>query len=89
MYLWQTHVDVWQKSAQYCKAIILQFKINFKTNKHGYYYRINLNGVTYKKCCTSETSIIIGWFKLRGFACMGTAVKMGRGMPDLYTDRHV
>ena len=36
----------------------------------------------------SETSIIIGWLKLRGFACMGTAVKMGKGMPDLYTDRH-
>ena len=24
--LWLIHTDVWQKPAQYCKAIILQFK---------------------------------------------------------------
>ena len=29
--------------------------------------------------------MLIGWFKLRGFAGVGTAVKIGRGMPDLYT----
>ena len=28
VYLWLTHVDVWQKAAQYCKAVILQLKIN-------------------------------------------------------------
>ena len=28
------HVDVWQKPTQYCKAIILQLKINLKKN-HG------------------------------------------------------
>ena len=28
VYLWLTHVDVWQKPTQYCKAIILQLKIN-------------------------------------------------------------
>ena len=27
-YLWLIRVDVWQKSTQYCKAIILQLKIN-------------------------------------------------------------
>ena len=27
VYLWLTHVDVWQKPTQYCKAIILQLKI--------------------------------------------------------------
>ena len=27
-YLLLIHVDVWQKPAQYCKAIILQLKIN-------------------------------------------------------------
>lgn len=27
-YLWLIHVDVWQKPTQYCKAIILQLKIN-------------------------------------------------------------
>ena len=28
MYLWLIHVDVWKKPTQYCKAIILQLKIN-------------------------------------------------------------
>ena len=28
VYLWPIHVDVWQKPTQYCKAIILQLKIN-------------------------------------------------------------
>ena len=28
-YLRLTHVDMWQKLTQYCKAIILQLKINF------------------------------------------------------------
>ena len=30
VYLWLTHVDVWQKPAKYCKAVILQSKINLK-----------------------------------------------------------
>ena len=35
VYLWLIHVDVWQKPTQYCKAIILQLKINkfFKKEK--------------------------------------------------------
>ena len=36
VYLWQIHVDVWQKPTLYCKAIILQLKVNdfffFKEN---------------------------------------------------------
>jgi len=28
IYLWLIHVDVRQKSTEYCKAIILQLKIN-------------------------------------------------------------
>ena len=28
VYLWLIHVDAWQKPTQYCKAIILQLKIN-------------------------------------------------------------
>ena len=28
VYLWLIHVDVWQKPIKYCKAIILQLKIN-------------------------------------------------------------
>ena len=28
VHLWLIHVDVWQKPNQYCKAIILQLKIN-------------------------------------------------------------
>ena len=30
VYLWLIHVDVWQKPTQYCKAIILQLKIDTK-----------------------------------------------------------
>ena len=30
VYLWLIHTDVWQKPTQYCKAIILQLKINLK-----------------------------------------------------------
>ena len=33
VYLWLIHVDVWQKLAQYYKAIILQLKINRQTKK--------------------------------------------------------
>ena len=33
VYLWPIHVDVWQKPTPYCKAIILQLKINFKNLK--------------------------------------------------------
>ena len=29
-----THVDVWQKRTQYCKAIVLQLKINKFIRKH-------------------------------------------------------
>ena len=28
VYLWLIHVDVWQKSTQYCEAIIPQLKIS-------------------------------------------------------------
>ena len=34
--LWLVHVDVWQKSTQYCKAIILQLKINLIIKKEEY-----------------------------------------------------
>ena len=30
VYLWLIYVNVWQKPTQYCKAIILQLKINLK-----------------------------------------------------------
>ena len=30
VYLWLINVDVWQKPTQYCKAIILQLKKNYK-----------------------------------------------------------
>ena len=34
VYLWLIHADVWQKPTQYCKAIILQLKLNtFKKPK--------------------------------------------------------
>ena len=28
LYLWLIHTDAWQKPTQYCKAIILQLKLN-------------------------------------------------------------
>jgi len=28
VYLWLIYVDIWQKPTKYCKAIILQLKIN-------------------------------------------------------------
>ena len=37
VYLWLIHVDVWQKPTQYCKAIILQLKMNtFLKKKMGF-----------------------------------------------------
>ena len=33
VYLWLLHIVVWQKPTQYCKAIILQLKTNFKIEK--------------------------------------------------------
>ena len=33
VYLWLIHVDVWQKSTQYCKTIIFQLKINNNKKK--------------------------------------------------------
>ena len=35
IHLWLIHVDVWQKLSQYCKAIILQLKTNFKKKLRG------------------------------------------------------
>ena len=32
VHLWLIHVDIWQKTTQYCKAINLQLKINLKKN---------------------------------------------------------
>ena len=32
VYLWLIHVDIWQKTTKFCKAIILQLK-NFKNQK--------------------------------------------------------
>ena len=33
VYLWLIHVDAWQKPTQYCKAIVLQLKINKEKQK--------------------------------------------------------
>ena len=35
VYLWLTHVDVWQKPSQYCEVIILQLKIKLKKKSLG------------------------------------------------------
>ena len=40
VYLWLIHVDVWQKSNQYCKAIILQCKTNLMEKEMAMHSRI-------------------------------------------------
>ena len=65
VYLWPTHVDVWQKSIQYCKTVILQLKINtfvfapsklgkndFKFLSSAFYHKIILL-LQRLKCCPS------------------------------------
>ena len=37
IYPWLIHADIWQKPTQYCKAIILQLKINNIRKKKGIY----------------------------------------------------
>ena len=34
VYLWLIHVDIWQKTTKFCKAIILQLKIILKEVRH-------------------------------------------------------
>ena len=67
VYLWWIHVDVWQKPIQYCKAIILQLKINkFNLKKrlsHEYYQarvflRATLHGVPNICCCCQVASVL-------------------------------
>ena len=48
-YLWLIHVDVWQKPTQFCKAIILQLKIN------NIFFKKRLPG---KKPTTSDMQMI-------------------------------
>ena len=43
VYLWLIHVDVWQKPTQYCRAIILQLKINELKKK---VYSVQLTSVS-------------------------------------------
>jgi len=33
VYLWLIHVEIWQKTTKFCKAIILQLKNNFKKKR--------------------------------------------------------
>ena len=40
VYLWLSHVAVWQKPTQYCKAIILQLKMNKLKNNPKRLYSI-------------------------------------------------
>ena len=44
-YLWLIHVDVWQKPTQYCKAIILQLKINIFFKKKLLAMRSNIKRI--------------------------------------------
>ena len=50
VYLWPIHVDVWQKSTQYCKAIIFQLKINKEKKKRN--CGMGLSEIYLRKACT-------------------------------------
>ena len=45
VYLWLIHVDVWQKPTYYCKAIILQLKINKILKRKLLAMRSNIKGI--------------------------------------------
>ena len=53
LYLWLVHVDVCQKPAQYCKAIILQFKINRQSKKKQKEYYQQFNNLNFFSTLTS------------------------------------
>ena len=75
-YSWFTLFEVWQKSTQHCKAIILQLKIKEKEkqlviqckghftqfNKHR--LELNMSVLQFKKQQV-ETSLAVQWLKLR------------------------
>ena len=44
VYLWPIHVGIWQKPTQYCKAIILQLRIN-KLKKNFFKERLHFNKI--------------------------------------------
>ena len=50
VYLWLIHANIWQKPTHYCKAIILQLKINkFKLKK-----RKNSHAATKETACRNK-----------------------------------
>ena len=62
LFLWLTHADIWQKSTQYCKAIILQLIINkFKLKRQ--LYSSNQQTVIYR--ITVKSKIINTFYPFR------------------------
>ena len=59
VYLWLIHVDIWQKPTQYCKAIILQLKINKLKKKK---YTVNDLTYIYYKIITPISLVNIHFF---------------------------
>jgi len=51
IYLWLIHVDIQQKSTQYCKSIIFQLKIN-KEKKKKRTCSMGLSEIYLRKACT-------------------------------------
>ena len=61
-FLWLIHVDIWQKSTQYCQEIILQLRINkFKLKKQ--LYSSNQQIVSYR--ITVKSKIINMFYPFR------------------------
>ena len=66
VYLWLIRVDVWQKPTQYCKAIILQLKINN-------IYSVYLLAAPGLHCCMRAFSSCRDWGSSPVLSCRAQA----------------
>ena len=66
VYLWLIHVDVWQKTANYCKATTLQLKIKHIFKKSGWRCRFtpDLDDLVGEKECKIAQYFFILFFKV-------------------------
>ena len=68
VYLWVIHIEVWQKTAKFCKAIILQQKINKLKKKKSLLRNISiflndlLKGIWELVCCLLVSRSCFSYF---------------------------
>ena len=58
LYLWLIHVDIEQKPIQYCKAIILQLKVNTLKKKKKNAFQVTVSFMMRRKRATNQTSLV-------------------------------